>query len=576
MPPTRTEIAPTGHKAALKSAKVGMAREKQNANWPNLAGVSLSALGRHREAVPMFQKALKINPGFTDARRNLAQTLILLQRHETARNLLEPLTQKSPDDGDAWYLLAQCHMAGGGFPQAEQAITRAIDSGPKKARDYRLRALIRERSGRIDAALTDYEAALELNPNHVETLVSISLPLARQLRVDEAEAAVRRAISIDTAHIGARLRLGMHLVESGRTDEAVEVFRAALEIAPNDAEAIEQLAAIQTSEQNRELDVRALTALSVAPRKSTARASLHFARARIAAQAGDKETARTERAAANREMALILPYDRRLDAALVEKLIARFASPIATFESQGQSPLPVYVLGLPRSGTTLAEAILGAHPEVTALGERTAAGSLLQRVIDLDLPFDLAAIEAFRAGDKAMMPNLSEDTRAYVDKMPENYWLIGFLKSAYPHCRIINITRDPRDIALSMWQGRFSGTALNYTYDLSAMAHRFNLYARMMAHWRTILPGQILDVAYEAMVSDVASAGQSMAAFCALDWREEMANPNEHAGQVLTMSAMQLRQPVHTHSVGKWREFAEELAPLIRGLDPELWPGLSD
>ena len=178
----------------------------------------------------------------------------------------------------------------------------------------------------------------------------------------------------------------------------------------------------------------------------------------------------------------------------------------------------------------------------------------------------------FIAADRRMRPDLAPDTTIWVDKMPENYRLIGFLLTAYPNARIVNLIRDPRDVALSMWRAHFSGTALNYTYDLRAMAHRFNLYARAMAHWRRVFPGAILDLAYEDLVQDVDTASRRLAAFCGLDRHPAMLRPDLAAGQILTHSAGQLRQPVHARSIGGWRRHADELAPFIAGLDPALWP----
>ena len=132
--------------------------------------------------------------------------------------------------------------------------------------------------------------------------------------------------------------------------------------------------------------------------------------------------------------------------------------------------------------------------------------------------------------------------------------------------------RDPRDIALSMWRGRFTGRALDYTYDQQAMARRFNTYARMMAHWHKVLPGQVLDLSYEEMVSDIDSASRTLADWCGLEWDAAMARPNESAGQVLTMSAAQIRQPVHQRSVGGWKAHETMLGDFIDGLDPALWP----
>ena len=563
------------YKPAYKAAKSALRKAPKSPAALNLAGIALSGMGQRREAVELFRKALKLAPEFHDARKNLGQTLVLLGQPEPAAALLEKLVTQTPKDAGAWYLLAQARANAGRLEAAEAAASTSIGLAPTQARALNLRALLRDRQGLIAEALEDYRAALRINPDDVETLINISLPLARQLRSDEALEAVRRAVRLAPGHLGARLRLAMQLVEMGQSEAAIEEYRQVLARDPAQPEAIERLAELQGPAENTSLAPRLRAALQAAPRRSEARAALLFAQARIADQAGERAQAEKALAEANREMAAILPYDAAGDRALTNRLLARFAGPLPDRAPDPARPRPVYVVGLPRSGTTLTEAILGAHPEVVPLGERAAAGILLKPVIDGDLPFDAAAVARFVEGDRRLLPELPDGTRAYVDKMPENHRLVGFLKTAYPEARIVNLRRDPRDVALSMWRGHFAGTALAYTYDLAGMAQRFNLYAETMAHWHRVCPGAILDLRYEEMAADVEWASRSLASFCGLDWTPEMARPDQAAGPVLTLSAAQLRQPVHTRSVGRWREHVAALAPFIAGLDLALWPEIA-
>ena len=564
------------YKHALKAAKSAMKKNPGLAAAPNIAGIALGKLGQHREAATQFIKALKLDPSLSDARRNLAQTQLLLGRPEAAGTVLAPLVELDAADAAAWYLLAQSYLALGHAQEASHAATRAVDVDPVSSRGLVLRAMIRERMGHLVGALADYQAALDRNPNDVDALVAISRPLARQTRYDDALAMVNRAVALDPQHLRARLRLAAHHVETGNITAAIREYHKARTLAPGHAEALEQLSHLQDREANRGLEPQIESALKTAPKRSETRASLFFARARIEEQSGRKAEAARSLAMANRDMASVLPYSARDDAALTEKLLSRFSASQPLPAAECDEPLPIYIVGLPRSGTTLAEAILGAHRNVAPLGERGATGSLLQDLINKNLPFDPEAIQRFVDCDRQLLPDLPPQTRAYVDKMPENYRLVGFIRTAYPHARIINLTRDPRDIALSMWRGHFSGTALNYSYDLAAMAHRFNLYARTMNHWRALWPDSLLDIAYEDIVADITAGSRRIAGFCGLNWTEGMTSPHVHAGQVLTLSATQLRQPVHSRSVGGWRDHADVLAPFIAGLDPGLWPGIDD
>lgn len=570
----QTQLMNGQSRQAFKTAKAAMARHPKNALLPNVAALALCAQGKPREAVPLFQKAIQIDPGFIDAQRNLAQTLVLLNMADKALVLLQRLIRQQPEDEGAQYLCAQALSQLGRTEEAEAAVGRAIALAPRLARNYNLRGLLRNRLGLTDAALADFEAALTLDPNNVETLVNISLPLARLTRHDEALSTAQRAVMLAPDHIGAHLRLAETWVEAGQSAEARAEYHAVLGLEPQNAEAIEQLATLQDREENGALLTIARAALKHAPAHSPDRAGLNFALARIAQQAGDSDGEARHLADANREMARALPYDAGADSALTDRIIGYF--PLPPDPAVAEAVTPIYVLGLPRSGTTLAEAILAAHPAVKGLGEQIAAGRALMPLIEAGEPIGPEALEQLRQTEKRLHPPLPEGCRAFVDKMPENYRLLGFLLAAHPEARIIHLTRDPRDVALSMWRGRFAGSALSYTYDLKAMAHRFNLYARLMAFWHAEFPGRILDLSYEEMTGDVEAASRRLAEFCGLDWVPAMARPNETQAAVLTMSATQLRQPVHRQSVGKWRAQAEALAPFIAGLDPTLWPALAE
>jgi Flp pilus assembly protein TadD len=565
------------YKQALKLARAGGKRHKRHPAFANIEGIALSSLGKNRDAVGAFQKALRLDPEFNDARKNLAQALILLQKDDAALKLLNKYLSALPGDAGAWYLLGQTQMNLGDFDGAVHSAGQSLKLVQNQARVYNLRAIAQNCLGDEAQALADFEAALRCNPDDVETLVNISLPLARQTRFAEADQAARKAVALAPQHRGARLRLAMHLLESGDNDGARDAFHAVLDLSPGDPEAIEQLALLNGPSENEGLFKLARKTLDALPKQSPGAANLHFALARMALQRQDEAGYSQHLAQANGSLASRHPYDVQADEALFARLMARFSEPVERVaHSERRKPTPIYVLGLPRSGTTLTEAVLGAHPRVKALGERAVAGFLLADFMDSEMVFDPEHCRAFVAEDSARLPKLPESVDFYVDKMPENYRLIGFLATAYPDSPIVHVRRDPRDTALSMWQAHFSGQALGYSYDLETMAHRFNLYARLMKHWHSVFPGRIHEVRYESLVSDIDAQSHDLAGFCGLDWIEKMARPDQAAGQVLTLSAAQLRQPVHNRSVGRWQHHSDMLAPLIRKLDPDLWPEIQD
>ncbi|MDE4305636.1 sulfotransferase [Phaeobacter gallaeciensis] len=561
------------YKPALKIAKRLQKTTPRDPHPFNIAGICLSAMNKLPEAIAQFQRAMKIDPGFVDARHNLAQTLILSGRHAQAIRVVEPLRD---GDATACFFLAQAHVQLGDLTAASAAIEQAVALRPSFAPAQNLRGLILTNLGEETEAIVAYETALASDPNNVETLVNISLPLARQNRHDEGHRMAERAVQLAPDHIGARLRLGTSFIEAGAFLQAKEQFHAVLAIQPGQAQALEQLSLLLDGAEMADMAAPAQKALSKVRSGSLEAAELNFALSRIEDAMGERQAAILARRRANGILAKHMPYDGEADARQTDHILNRFPAVTPAEANQPDGPLPIYVLGLPRSGTSLVEAMLSRLPKVETMGERAATGFLVQDFLESDKPFDTAAAWDFAHRDAARLPTCPEGTRAYVDKMPENYRYIGFLKTAYPHCRIVHVRRDPRDVALSMWKSHFTGTALSYTYDQTGLARRVGLYARLMQHWQTVFPDQILTVDYEDLVTDPVAGSRAIAEYCGLDWTPEMAAPEGSSAPTLTMSASQIRQPVHQRSIGSWRAQADELAEFLEALDTSLWPDLAD
>lgn len=564
------ELGRSRFKSALKYAKKAQREVPQSPLPQNLLGIANSAMGQHTEAINCFRRAIRLNPNFADARKNLAQTYLLVGQHENVLLALRSVTAAP----DVSYMKSQAFAALSRKEDALNAAGQFIASAPQDKRGYKLRAFIRLQFGLIADALEDYEKASQIDPQDAETLTLMSLPLARHLRTEDALKAVSRAVEIDPENMAAQLRLAAQYSEMGNKEQAIERYRHILTLDPGQASALKSLCELVRGDILAELKGPVDAALGKVKKASEDEAFLLFARSDILAASGKRERADQEIARANRFFAKRSPYLAKPERELADKILGRFPAPVSIGSEVTLNLRPIYIIGLPRSGTTLVEAMLGRHDKVTPLGERGTLGFLLMETISQGLPFGQNEVDKFRAEDIRLLPSIPEGTAAYVDKMPENSRLLGFLKSIYPESKIVNVCRDPRDIALSMFRAHFSGSALNYTYDLQAMAERFNLYARMMEHWREVLPDQIQDVQYEELVNDLEGEGRKVAAYCDLEWSSKMASPEQTTSQVLTMSANQLRVRVHNQSVGKWKERQALLEPFINRLDPMLWPCL--
>ncbi|OBY27544.1 tetratricopeptide repeat-containing sulfotransferase family protein [Leisingera sp. JC1] len=563
------------HKAALKAAKSAMKKHKGHPLFPNLAAVALCAAGKEREAIPLYRKALELDPSFHDARRNLGLALTATGQTAKAETVLAKAVQQQPQDVSSWLALASARRSLQKFTGARTAAAEAVRLAPQNLQAVRLLAEAEEDLGEINAALSGYRSALELAPGDICLRHCIADLLIYQLQTDEALQVLQQARSIDPDNTQTLSRIGSLLDSSGLRDDACAVYKEILKSDPGYANALLQLSLALPADQVAETQETAEAVLKKTPPKTLDRASLEFAAAHFARRAGDLQKAQDLYRCGNKTVAQLLPYDRRQQTQLSQEALSRFPETAVLQTKTAQEPCPIYIIGMPRSGTTLTEAVLGAHPAVIAAGERRIDERMVA-ALQSGAAFGAEEVKEMYRVTRENLPPMPEGTRAYVDKMPENFRFLGFLLQANPQAKVIHLRRDPRDTALSQWQTLFAGGALPYTYDLRAMAHRFNLYAELMAHWHRVLPGRILDLRYEDLVADIQSGSRLIASHCWLDWVPEMAEPHRHTGQVLTASLHQVREPVHARSVRKWEQHLETLAPFISELNPELWPELRE
>ena len=558
--------------AAAKAAKGAMKAFPREANFVNLAGSAMAQGGDGRGAIAMFAKALKLRPGDADIQNNLIQALVQTGQHAKAQELIEKLLPKRADPSLLLFLKGSSLYQSGDAKGAIAALTRALEATPQNAQAHNLRGIAHVAENDEDAAIADFRRAHELNPRDPDPLANIGLPLARKGEAGAAMEAVEKALALNPNHVNALHRQAILLAEDGRIPEAINAYHHLLALDPLHGEAYAELAALQSAQENALLLPEVMAALKKAPAKSPLHADLNRALGTIHFQARDYGKAAAALARFNDWNAKARPFDSAAEAAECDRILAAF--PLDTALPDGgdrDTPTPIFVLGQPRSGTTLSEMILTAHPDVQSCGELDMARRLVAELTETGSAFDPAT---FAAGFRAAMPAVPSGARAFVDKMPLNYRYIGYLLAAFPEAPILHIARDPRDVALSMWRSYFPSGGMAFTFDQRAMAQSANTYRRYMAHWQALAPDRILTLDYGEIVSDIDGSARRMADFCGLDWHDAMAAPEKNTAAVRTASVAQVREGVHKRSLGGWQRMEDALRPFLDGLDPALWPDL--
>jgi cytochrome c-type biogenesis protein CcmH/NrfG len=438
------------------------------------------------------------------------------------------------------------------------------------------------RQGRPQEAAAAYRQALERRPGHAQTYNNLGAVLLEVGAIGEAATAYRQAIALKPDHAKAHYNLGVVLQFQGALDEAARCFRQAIALQPDYAKAHYSLAnqrALDDRSPEAQADFIRLSAQidKLDGMEPEATELFLFAMARRLEGQGDYDKAFSclLRANALRRAASgfdIAAAERRL-ASVAEQfsgdLMARRAG------SGVASDRPIFIVGMPRSGTTLVEQILSAHPAVHGAGEIANLASLIERVSGSDGSAYPLWAELLGASDFGVLGEMYLDSLPpadagevrITDKRVANFEHLGLIHLCLPGARIIHCRRDPRDVALSCFASRFSD-GQGFADDLVELGRYWRAYDRLMAHWRRVLPpGRILEVDYEAVVQDTQGWARRLVDHCGLDWDAACLQFHTSGREVRTGSFAQVRRPIYTGSVGRWRRFAVQLAPFIEVIE---------
>lgn len=478
------------------------------------------------------------------------------------------------------------------------------------ARELYETAVMLHRQGRYAEAEQHYRATLAVLPDHPEVFYGLGLVCLKTGQIDEAAHRFEQVLAATPDHAGALMGLGDALAANGRQDEAVAVFHRLILAEPSNAAAHFALGQVQKQlgafVESRQAFARAvalsptnptfhyalaesapftaddnrLAPLEVLARDETGfserqKAELHFALFKAYDALKRPEDAFAHLEKGNRLYRALVPYDeaevwdffRTLKQTYTRATVAKFAG------AGHPSDVPVFVVGMPRSGTTLVEQILASHPDVHGAGELLFVQDLiLGGFAGRDYPAGLAALgpeglKRFGGYYAVRLAALAPTAKRIVDKLPANFRHLGLLHLALPRARFIHVSRDARDTCFSCYTQMFAG-GLNYAYDLGELGRYHKAADDLMAHWREVLPeGALLDVRYETLVADFESEARRLIAFCGLPWNDAMLRFHKTRRAVRTKSEFQVRQPLYTTSIGRWRPYERWLAPLFEALE---------
>lgn len=519
-------------------------------------GNTLLREGHVAAAIEQYFAALALQPESFEGRANLGSALLLAGRFAEARSHLSHARQMRPDQ-------APVHLALGHACSAQ---------------------------GQLEEAESSYRRALAISPDNAEALLALAGILRRRGQFQPAEACYRRVLERQPRHASAHYGLGHCLREAGRPSAAADSFERALDARPDYVDAHYRLAVLRPGDDANGVRRRQLESLRprVPAMPLPQQVRFWFALGRRREDAGAYDAAFAAYAEGNRLQRERMgklgdPESEALEARFIERIRNIFSREWLRDTAHGCLPddgrVPVFIVGMPRSGTSLIEQMLASHPAVHGGGEMRHLPDLLEQTFGFaeseqggrypEVVPTLPADVLVRLGQSYLDRAWREAAHAthVTDKLTGNFLHAGMIHLLLPAARIIHVIRDPRDTCMSCFANLFRLGDIPYSYDLGMLGRHFVRHRELMSHWRAVLPAnRFMVVRYEELVGDTETALRRVTDFVGLTWSDRCLDFHRQRRVVHTVSAGQVQRPIYATSVARWRHFERHLEPLFDAL----------
>ena len=533
------------------------------------------------------QTARNISRPFVVSRDNKnlddARSLVRQGRLRDAFQICSSILESDQNNVDAWHMLSKIHLRAGQMDESVLSARRASKLAPGRPDQLIHLGFCMAAAGRTGDALAIGEEASRLDLSTPATLSNLGTLFSTCNDYRRAAEYFERAIQGDGGNSGYWYNLASIQRMLGEIDKAEQSCNRAIALNPNDGQAhyLRSDLATQSPEANH---VDELKSLVSANGQSTQNRILgRFALAKELEDIGEYKESFGYLREATASYRKSIKYDVSDDIAVIDQIIDKHTTEALGSTSPGhEADAPVFVVGLPRSGTTLVERIIQTHSQVTSVGERNDFALTISRLaakalnkkklsreelVSASLQVDMA--ELGREYTDRVRTN-SADTVRVIDKMPINYLYCGLIRTALPNAKIVALMRDPMDSCYAAYKAFLSGP-YSFTYDLDELGRYYLAFRRLMAHWEKTLPdAAYLQVRYESLVSDFETEARRIFDFLDLPWEPEVLEFQKSTTASSTASAVQVRHGIYASSVGKWKNCAEELEPLRRILAQEI------
>jgi tetratricopeptide (TPR) repeat protein len=551
----------------------------QNPNLAELHGnlaVVLRDRGLLQRAAAHYERALALKPNYVEALYRLANLLREVGQLDRAAVLYRRALDLVPNFPDAHNNLGITLSDQGRLDDAVAHFERALALKPDLVRAHNNLGNVFKVQSKFDQAAVHYQQALALKPDYVLAIENLADVRASQGQLDQARALYEQLLTLQPDYVKVINALANVFTGLGQFDQAAAAYDRALALEPDHAEAHHGRARMKTFRPG-DAELAALEALAADSGRlpSSKMRHIHFALGKALEDIGEFDRAFEQWLKANALIRQDIDYDEAADEQFFHQIVERFDSGLFDrFQTAGDpSSVPIFILGMPRSGSTLVEQILASHPQVLGAGELPGLHIVANSTLGSDnrpAPFPACVstfgVHDFRRLGRAYLDTLvplPDGKSRLTDKAPTNFVYVGLIRLMLPNAKIIHTMRDPIDTCLSCFSKYFT-TAIKFSCDLGELGRFYRRYTELMDHWRKVLPtGSMLDVGYENVVDNLEEQARRLIDFCGLPWDDRCLSFHKTKRPVTTASCVQVRQPLYRSSLERWRRYEAHLGPLL-------------
>jgi tetratricopeptide (TPR) repeat protein len=527
---------------AIDAYQNALALREQYPEAYNNLGTLLREQGKMDQATHALRKAVQQNPKYVEAHNNLATLYFTESKDVEALRQLTEVLKIAPKDTRALILTGRCQLRRANFRAAEQACRMALNEEPDNAEALTVLGQVLHEIDNYEEALGLLERAVELAPNNPETLNFYGVALKSMGRLDDARDIILKGLEFNRNMYGAYANLN-DLVDFKQNQELFERIQSIMESAKN-----------QETQQ-------------LLP--------LHYAYAKALEDNGQHEKALKHYITGGKLKRAVLKYDEEDTLGFFDAI--KKASPAKMFKERPFEGNPtdrlVFIIGMPRSGSTLVEQILASHDDIYGAGEVKYFSQSLHRVRDRfpslsrfpDMIPQMGPAQYKMLADfyQQKMFQSAGDAKRVTDKLLTNYFFVGLLHLCFPNAKFINTRRDPVDTCLSTFTKLFKDD-MPHSYDMGELGRYYRKYDELMKHWEKVLPkGTIKVVEYENVVADMETEAKALIEFIGLEWDPKLLDFHKSTRPVKTASVAQVRKPIYSSSVKRWKKYGKGLQPLV-------------